>query len=83
MKLIRVFPQLSGDLGPKLPRHLSPLDSDHDLSAWQVVKDVKDGEAAHSLTWEIKGARKEHTHITIPAVHLHVVLLRETLELDR
>ena len=40
VELIRVFPQLSGDLSPIFPRHLSALDSDHDLSAGQVVKDV-------------------------------------------
>ena len=83
VELIRMFPQLSVDIGPKFARYLSALDSDHDISAWQIVKDIYDGETAHSLTWEIKGTRKEHTQITVAAVHFHVVLHRETLELDR
>ena len=40
VELIRMFPQLSVDIGPKFARHLSALDSDHDISAWQIVKDV-------------------------------------------
>ena len=82
MELIRVFPQVSGDLGPKLPRHLSALDSDHDLSARQVVKDVYESETPHSLAWEIKGPSEEHTKIAVALIHFYVVLLRETLELD-
>ncbi len=77
-----MFLHVSCDLGPKLPRHLSALDSDHDFSARQVVKDVYESKTAHSLTWEIKGASEEHAQITVAAIHFHVVLLRETLELD-
>ena len=38
VELIRVLSHLSRDLRAELARYLSPFDSDHDLSAGQIIK---------------------------------------------
>ena len=83
MKLVRSFPHFPRDFWAELTRDFPAFHSDHNFSAWEIVKDVNKSKSSNCLPRKIKWPIEENANIPVAAVNFYLVLLAELAELYR